>query len=327
MPLKHSINYDIAVQKISKGQAGRTLCNLSKIPSSSSIGSIKKAIQNKSGMSTARISIRLGLGKEFKNIKDEALLEELHDFKQNAQGPKAEIYVKDLGPQIAWKTVFLTEYGGPLALYLIFYFRLIPQIYGLGTEAFGIPAGASNPTVKLAMICHTLHYAKRELETLFIHRFSNGTMPLRNIFKNSAYYWGFGAALGYYVNHPLYTAPPDSQVTFWMYCWAIMELGNLSIHIALRNLRPPGTKIRRIPMPNSNPFTWLFNFTSCPNYTYEIAGWICFTFMTNCFMSGVFTFVGFMQMMVWAQGKRRNYIKEFGDKYPKKRTALVPFLI
>jgi len=327
MPLKHSINYDIAVHKISKGSAGKTLCNLSKIPSSSSIGSIKKAIQNKAGMSTARISIRLGLGKEFKNIKDEALLEELHDFKQNAQGPKAELFVKDLGPQIAWKTVFLTEYGGPLVLYLIFYFRLIPQIYGLGAEAFGVAAGANNSTVKLAMICHTLHYAKRELETLFIHRFSNGTMPLRNIFKNSAYYWGFGAVLGYYVNHPLYTAPPTSQTTFWMYAWAFMELGNFSIHVALRNLRPPGTKIRRIPMPSSNPFTWLFNFTSCPNYTYEIAGWICFTLMTNCFMSGVFTFVGFMQMMVWAQGKRRNYIKEFGDKYPKKRTALVPFLI
>ena len=37
-------------------------------------------------------------------------------------------------------------------------------------------------------------------------------MPIMNIFKNSVYYWGFAAFVAYNNCHPLYTAPPMSQV-------------------------------------------------------------------------------------------------------------------
>ena len=33
------------------------------------------------------------------------------------------LYLKDLGPQIGWKTVFLAEYAGPLVCYMIPFFR------------------------------------------------------------------------------------------------------------------------------------------------------------------------------------------------------------
>lgn len=35
----------------------------------------------------------------------------------------AKLYVKDLGLQIGWKTVFLAEYAGPLVVYLLIYTR------------------------------------------------------------------------------------------------------------------------------------------------------------------------------------------------------------
>jgi len=35
----------------------------------------------------------------------------------------SKLYVKDLGPQIGWSTVFMAEYAGPLFVYLIFYAR------------------------------------------------------------------------------------------------------------------------------------------------------------------------------------------------------------
>ena len=45
-----------------------------------------------------------------------------------------------------------------------------------------------------------------------------------------------------------------------------------SIHLILRN----NYKNRHIPVGNWNPFTWLFNLVSCPNYTYELLAWIRF---------------------------------------------------
>lgn len=134
----------------------------------------------------------------------------------------------------------------------------------------------------VAAICWSIHYAKRLLETLFIHRFSHATMPLRNLFKNCSYYWIFAMYVAYHVNHPWYTAPKQFQFLVGLVTFVLCELGNLSIHLALRDLRPAGSTVRKIPVPTNNLFTLLFNFVSCPNYTYEIGSWIGFTIMTSC---------------------------------------------
>lgn len=94
----------------------------------------------------------------------------------------------------------------------------------------------------------------------------------------------------------------------------------------LRNLRPPGTNVRKIPVADSNPLTALFNFVSCPNYTYEFGAWLSFSVMTQCIPAFLFAAAGMFQMTLWALGKHRNYKKEFKD-YPKKRKAIIPFVI
>ncbi|KAM5148931.1 very-long-chain enoyl-CoA reductase-like [Mantella aurantiaca] len=263
----------------------------------------------------ARQSIRLD--PKGRSLKDEEMLQDL------PVGTTATLYFQDLGSQIGWTMVFLIEYTGPLFVYFLFYFRM-PFFYGLA-KAF---TSSPHSVVHLACCCHSFHYIKRLIETIFVHRFSHGTMPLRSIVKNCFYYWGFAAWLAYYINHPLYTPPSygKKQISLAMIMFLMCETGNFSIHVTLSNQRVDGSKLRRYPLPSQNPFTWLFFFVSCPNYTYEVGSWISFTVMTQCVPVGIFALIGFIQMTIWAKEKHHRYIKEFKD-YPRIRTSIIPFLL
>ncbi|KFM57785.1 Trans-2,3-enoyl-CoA reductase, partial [Stegodyphus mimosarum] len=275
--------------------SGKLIAHLTDLPATSTIYDVKKEIHKiKKKLHPSRQALRLESRGKF--LSDSLGLESI-DFRGQKQ-----LYLKDLGSQVGWKTVFLLEYAGPLALYIVTYLR--PAIL-YGTAA----TTKMHPVVHLALACWTVHYSKRLLETLFVHRFSHSTMPLRNLFKNCSYYWLFGLYIGYYVNHPLYTPPGYGNVQMYLGLagFIFAELGNLSIHLALRNLRPAGSTERKIPLATGNPFTYLFNLVSCPNYTYEVLSWVSFSVMTQCLPAGLFTLAGLYQMTVWALGKHRNY--------------------
>lgn len=227
---------------------------------------------------------------------------------------------KDLGPQISWKWVFVAEYFGPLVLYPLLYMQPA-WVYGSGFAA----DAWRDEVQQAAVIAWTVHYAKRELETLFVHRFSNATMPLSNLFKNCTYYWGFAAYVGYFVNHPLYTPPPQDLVYSGACLFYFMEVGNFTCHWTLRMLRPPGTRVRAIPTGG------LFDYVTCPNYFYEIFAWVGFNLMTRTVAGVLFMLAGATQMLIWAKGKHRNYQMEFDGKdgrrlYPESRKIIVPFV-
>ncbi|XP_064904368.1 very-long-chain enoyl-CoA reductase-like [Columba livia] len=173
------------------------LCFLDKVEPNATVAEIK-SLFNKAYPQwyPARQSLRLD--PKGRSLRDEDVLQTL------PVGTTATFYFRDLGAQISWVTVFLTEYAGPLLIYLLFYFR-VPFLYGPRYDF----TASRHHVVHLACACHSFHYVKRLLETLFVHRFSHGTMPLRNIFKNCTYYWGFAAWMAYYINHPLYTPPGE----------------------------------------------------------------------------------------------------------------------
>nr|XP_060484918.1 very-long-chain enoyl-CoA reductase-like [Panthera onca] len=98
------------------------LCFLDKVEPHATIAEIKNLFtKTHPQWYPARQSLRLD--PKGKSLKDEDVLQKL------PVGTTATLYFRDLGAQISWVTVFLTEYAGPLFIYLLFYFR-VPFIYG-----------------------------------------------------------------------------------------------------------------------------------------------------------------------------------------------------
>ncbi|KAJ3225147.1 3-oxo-5a-steroid 4- dehydrogenase [Chytriomyces hyalinus] len=249
---------------------------------------------------------------------DNKVLEKGKSLKSYGITNGSQVVFKDLGPQIGWSTVFVIEYLGPLLIHPFFYFN---QKLIYGSEA--PMTQAQTWTLILVMF----HFLKREFETLFIHKFSNDTMPLRNLPKNCAHYWVLG---GLFLAAPIYRPGfvgflgggiPESMLNGLLGFFFYAQFSNLITHKILSDLRPPGSRVRKI------PFGYGFNYVSCPNYFFEILGWVAITALNGSLVTLLFAVVGAVQMYVWAVKKHKRYLKEFGDKYPRNRKILVPFLL
>ncbi|KAL6935589.1 related to Very-long-chain enoyl-CoA reductase [Hanseniaspora guilliermondii] len=220
-----------------------------------------------------------------------------------------DVYIKDLGPQISWRLVFMIEYFGPILIHSILY--QLSLYYNINNTNAEIS--------KTVYYMHLIHYAKREFESIFVHSFSNATMPLFNVFKNSFHYWilngliglgylGYGFNLG--INLNIKSA----------YCWGvftIFELCNFFCHIKLRlvgdELLKKGIKERK---PINESF---FKVLVSPNYTFEVLSWVVVTLTFNMNLFAIlFLLVSSVQMYLWAMKKNK--------KYGTKKAFLIPYI-
>ncbi|TRM64762.1 3-oxo-5-alpha-steroid 4-dehydrogenase-domain-containing protein [Schizophyllum amplum] len=285
------------------------------VPDNGTVADIKAAIRAKFPqfhLSRQKLSVP----SDKKAIVDETRVQDLF-----ADASAGELVVKDLGPQISWRTVFLIEYVGPLLIHPVFYYY--PRLcYGQDVQH------SSMQTYVFALVMG--HFVKRELETMFVHRFSHATMPFFNVFKNSGHYHILsGLLLALDVYRPKYSAPAVAGTlmensTFLNVCAGLVvafELCNLNAHMVLRSLRPAGTTKRGI------PYGFGFGLVSCPNYLFETLAWTTISVMTGGSPASIlFLVVATAQMAAWAMKKHKMYKKEFGKSYPRGRKAMFPFI-
>ncbi|KAG8531201.1 uncharacterized protein KY384_004559 [Bacidia gigantensis] len=289
---------------MSAGRPVKKLPEETIVVSSEPTSELYKQIALQSGASVHRLRITKGSdGALVPN--DTGMLVQTTGLRQ-----QSTIYVKDLGPQIRWRTVFLVEYLGPILIH--------PAFYSFFTKN---GEGASY-TQTLTLILVVTHFLKRELETLFIHRFSASTMPTSNIFKNSAHYWLLsGVNMAFWIYRQSFygkSGPSPIVTSLGLALFVLGELGNLSTHLTLRGLRSSGGKERGIPQGLG------FDWVTCPNYMFEVVAWLGVALVSLNWSTVLFAIVATGQMGVWAKKKEARYRKEFGGTYKRKRYAILP---
>ena len=247
------------------------------------------------------------------------LLETVGELKGRGLSEGTVIELKNLGMQFAYRWLFLIEYGGPPAIMALI--AMQPAwVYGQS------PRNGLSPATQIAVWAYILHFVKRELETLFLHKFSKPSVPLSVIVRNSVYYWGIAVLLAYFICAPGSQAVTSMAVT--QVCaagMAVCQLGNFAVHLWFAMQRK-GDKDASRPIPAGPLF-----FVSCPNYFFEVVNWVFFAVMVNNHpVAWVFAVLGLYQMALWAKGKHKAYVKqEKKEGLPpvaQRRSAMIPFL-
>lgn len=229
------------------------------------------------------------------------------------------------GPQIAWRTVYVIEYLGPLIFHAIV--PLIrPYIYRI--PPFEYKNEVETPLTQVQwLLCALfhLHFLKREFETVFVHKFSANTMPAFNIFRNSAFYWliaGLLCALDIYAPGNLSARDELGLLDYaGLACFAVGETCNWIVHRHLASLRPRGGTEKGIPNCIGS------SLVTSPNYMFEVLAWVGVIMISRSWAVVAFICTGIMYMRSWSRGKEKALRKEFGDRYKKKRYTMLPGLI
>ncbi|SMN20267.1 similar to Saccharomyces cerevisiae YDL015C TSC13 Enoyl reductase that catalyzes the last step in each cycle of very long chain fatty acid elongation [Maudiozyma saulgeensis] len=282
------------------------------------LGAISK---NNKGISKYRL--RVSYLKESKQVP---ITEE--SFFKDGNNNDIELFVKDLGPQISWRLVFVIEYFGPLLVHaIVYYLSLNPKFMSkYGTSKVSNVDPALN---KIAFFMVMGHYLKREIETLFVHKFTLATMPLFNVFKNSFHYWILNGIIslgylgyGFVVPNCCYEKALNyvglNNLNTLVSLFILSEAWNAYIHIRLRifgdQQRKIGNNTKRVPISSG-----IFKIFVAPNYTFEVWSWIWFAlaFKLNLF-AVFFVTVSATQMYLWAMKKNR--------RYGTKRSFIIPFI-
>ncbi|CCD22802.1 trans-2-enoyl-CoA reductase (NADPH) TSC13 NDAI_0A06480 [Naumovozyma dairenensis CBS 421] len=284
---------------------------------------LQKISEQNKGISKNRL--RLTYLKESKQVP--ITNDKFFQGNEETVGEKEELYIKDLGPQISYRLVFILEYLGPILVHTLAYF-LSKQPYFV--EHFHSSNVPYNPFLnKIVYTMILAHYIKREFESAFIHKFNLSTMPLFNLFKNSFHYWVLNGliALSYFGYGfvcqdskilSLYEKAHLQNLSTLIALFALSESWNFYVHLKLRRWGDyqlkKGTADQRLPLNEG-----IFTVFVAPNYTFEVWSWFWFTVVLkfNLFAM-LFLTVSTAQMYLWAQKKNR--------KYKTKRAFLIPYI-
>ncbi|KAK4359874.1 hypothetical protein RND71_022103 [Anisodus tanguticus] len=165
----------------------------------------------------------------------------------------------------------------------------------------------------------TIHFLKRVLEVLFVHKYSGG-MVLGSVLLISSIYFSLAVVIIFIQHLTLgYTEPEVDLKYIGLLIFLVGISGNFYHHYLLSKLRDSKEKGYKIPQGG------LFSVVICPHYLFEILGFVGISFISQTSFS-LSCAVG---VTLYLSGRsyvtRKWYLSKF-ENFPKNVKALVPFV-
>jgi len=173
----------------------------------------------------------------------------------------------------------------------------------------------------------SVHFIRRTLESLYVHRYSGRPVPAGDFLVEYLYYWGFAAWIGWSLRSDAWSLPGAPSVLLGTSIFLVGEVGNGWAHQKLRKLRASSGQTARS-IPQGGMFAWV----SSPHYLFEILSWCGFLLVSQLLAATVFLVLGAAIVTTYALNRHRGYQKEFDgeagrETYPTGRKAIFPFLL
>ncbi|GFQ06438.1 very-long-chain enoyl-coa reductase [Phtheirospermum japonicum] len=168
----------------------------------------------------------------------------------------------------------------------------------------------------------TIHFLKRDLEVLFLHKFS-GFIGLGTAIIISATYFTMAASIVYFQHQTqVFTEPLTDLKYVGILVFLLGISGNFYHHYLLSTLRRDEKSDKGYKIPRGG----LFSLVVCPHYLFEILTFIGISFISQTLCSYLCTIGSAFYLLARSNATRKWYLSKFED-FPKNVKALIPYVL
>jgi len=221
------------------------------------------------------------------------------------------------GPVVWSKFAIGKEFTYPCSAQVGMLCKYVPALVLVGARTLmGYPFDLTTAMVGI-------HFTKRVLEVLFVHSYTGS--PTEDL-QSSSLIGGFYAmqAWCYYKDG---VGASGALLAAGVACFCVGIVGNLWHHILLANLRKGGSSaVTDSTGKYKIPEGGLFGLATCPHYLFEVLGFwgIALTAMSLLPLTCAVHLTLFLSGQ--SSATTRWYQSKFGDKWPKQRKHIIPFV-
>ncbi|KAJ8551599.1 hypothetical protein K7X08_021614 [Anisodus acutangulus] len=165
----------------------------------------------------------------------------------------------------------------------------------------------------------TIHFFKRVLEVLLVHKYS-GVMAMNSAITISTSYFIAFSSLIYFQHLTEESPEPSIDLKYFGFIvFLVGIIGNFYHHFLLSKMRKEGESGYKIPKGG------LFSLIICPHYLFEIVTFLGFSLISQTLFSFSSTIGTLFYLTGRSYATRKWYLSKFED-FPKNVKALIPFV-